>query len=176
MTLTTQLTYYLHIYAYLHFHISTDYLGDSSLVLTHPMTSRKTCKVSVQEFHRKTNQSFDLDFIRKESFFVLNNLKATLDVPKSVDFLKSIRILGNKIKKKDFLQLFPELIDYYRSEDFLKKKLGDYFIDYFSYCFILFSFIFQFVFCSDHWSVFNYLFYCLFVLFLIFHFLHFVSI
>jgi hypothetical protein len=95
--------------------------GNHKFVTTHPYNQLVSCKLSIKDFHKETNEAFDYTFVQKNCDFVLDHLKNNLDPLKSVKFLESIVELGN-IKRKDFLEFFPSLKAYYKKEDIDKKR------------------------------------------------------
>lgn len=106
----------------------------NNLVMTNEFTGLKMIKMSIKDFHEKTNEAFDLEFIKKESLFVFDHMNKNIDAIKSLRFLKSMRHLGKKNttemsdkerkeSRKDFFRHFPVLKDHYKKE--AKKKMDD---------------------------------------------------
>jgi hypothetical protein len=96
--------------------------GNYEFVTTHPYTQLVSCKLTITEFHRKTNAAFDFKFVQENCEFVLDHLKNNLDPEKSLNFLLSIVSLGG-IKRKLFLALFPSLKANYRKSDSKKNEV-----------------------------------------------------
>jgi hypothetical protein len=96
--------------------------GNYEFVTTHPYTQLVSCKLTITEFHRRTNAAFDFKFVQENCEFVLDHLKNNLDPEKSLNFLLSIVSLGG-IKRKLFLALFPSLKANYRKSDSKKNEV-----------------------------------------------------
>lgn len=105
--------------------------GNYEFVTTHPYTQLVSCKLTISEFHRRTNGAFNFKFVQENCEFVLDHLKNNLDPEKSLNFLLSIVSLGG-IKRKLFLALFPSLKANYIKSDSKKNDVpvGEYHIEY----------------------------------------------
>jgi hypothetical protein len=100
--------------------------SDNELITQNPITRLYICKHKIQELFTKTNEAFDINFVKMNCEFVLDHLKQNLDALKCKDFLKSILDIGRvKVTRKDFHTLFPEIgAIYKKKKKELKKRMN----------------------------------------------------
>ena len=96
--------------------------GNYEFVTTSPYTQRVSCKLSISDFHKRTDRSFDFAFVEANCEFVLDHLKNNIDAMKSLNFLESIVTLG-EIARKDFYILFPEIEKHYKRIENENKRI-----------------------------------------------------